>query len=142
MPNFQSQITGTLNTILGSAAVKQIKRNTDIEAAKKAGEAIDKVVSETETPYKNDQIDPELLGSFQDTLKLRSTKGRQSIATEYIDPNSPAYGKERQAYAAVAEQHAWEAQNYANDAALRVAQTAKAQLSQMYKLRKDFFDQT
>lgn len=37
MPNFQAQLNSTLNTILSSIAVKQLKRNTDIEAAKKAG---------------------------------------------------------------------------------------------------------
>ena len=38
---FQSALTGTINTILGSAVVQQLKRNVDEEIATKSKEAIE-----------------------------------------------------------------------------------------------------
>ena len=38
---FQSALTGTINTILGSAVVQQLKRNVDEEVATKSKEAIE-----------------------------------------------------------------------------------------------------
>lgn len=128
---FQSALTGTINTILGSAALQQLKRNTNEEAYQLANKAVEEAGAKYDP--KSDVYRQQF--PYEDyIMNLRSTKGRQDIAKEEIPPDDPRYGKERGAYSWVGEVVKEWADEQTVEAVKRVATTSRQQMAQMLKI--------
>lgn len=128
---FQSALTGTINTILGSVAVQQLKRNTSEEAYKMASEALNEAGAKYDP--KSDAYRQQF--PYEDyIMNLRSTQGRQSIAKEEIPPDDPRHGKERGAYSWVGEITKEWADEQTIEGIQRVMATSRQQMAQMLKI--------
>lgn len=128
---FQSSLTGTINTILGSAVIQQLKRDTNEEAYKSANEAMTEAGAKYDP--KSDAYRQQY--PYEDyIMSLRSALGRRSIAEGEIPPDDPRHGKERGAYSWVGEVTKEWADEQTVEGIRRVMMTSRQQMAQILKI--------
>ena len=130
---FQSALTGTINTILGSAVVQQLKRNVNEELATKSKEAIESAAATEEKRFAANKYDEMPQSDLREAIEgFRTRTVRKAWRAENRD-----YRDEYEALGAYVESEL----ESAREAAVKhttesLTRTSLTQIAQSLKLSK------
>lgn len=130
---FQSALTGTINTILGSAAIQQLKRNVNEEVAMRSKEAIEGAAATEEKRFAAKKYDEMPQSDLREAVENFRDKEIRDIWRE----NNPEDRDEFEALGAYAESELESARSAAvKHTTESLTRTSLTQIAQSLKLSK------
>lgn len=136
---FQSALTGTINTILGSAAVQQLKRNTSEEVATRSKEAIEGAAEAEKKRFAAKKFDDMPQSDLRETIEGFRTRnvrqewrGENRWARDEFEALGAYAESELESARAAAVKHTTE--SLTNTSLTQIAQSLKLSKSQRARL--------